>query len=178
MACVYILFSEAKPTEYRYVGISQHDTAERRFVKHKYNAQEGSKLPVYDWMRKYTDISVKELEIDLSFEVAKEKEIFYIAKFREEGHRLLNLTSGGDGVLGYVHSEETRRKKSESMKKTLGGRPAHNRGSKHSEESRKKMSEAHTGRTSPNKGKKLSEEWKQNMSEAHKKRWKKIKENS
>jgi group I intron endonuclease len=140
--------------------------------------QEGSKLPVYNWMRKYADVVVKELETKISFDLAKEKEIFYIAKFKEEGHRLLNLTNGGDGVLGYIHSDETRRKKSESMKKTIGGKPAHNRGSKHSEETKKKMSESHKGATSPNKGKKLSEEWKSNMSKAHKKRWKKIKENS
>ena len=178
MACVYILYSKAKPTEYRYVGISQYDSAEKRFMKHRYNAQEGSKLPVYDWMRKYTDIAIKELETTLSFDVAKEKEIFYIAKFKEEGHRLLNLTNGGDGVLGYVHSDETRRKKSESMKKTLGGKPARNRGSKHSEEAKKKMSDAHKGRTSPNKGKKFLEEWKSNMSKSHKERWSKIKENS
>jgi group I intron endonuclease len=129
-------------------------------------------------MRKHADIQMKELEVKISFESAKEREIFYIAKFREDGHSLLNLTAGGEGVLGYVHSEETRRKKSESMKKTIAGRPAHNRGSKHSEETKKKMSESQKGKASPNKGKKLSEEWKNNMSKAHKKRWAQIKENS
>jgi|688.fasta_scaffold529398_2 group I intron endonuclease len=178
MACVYTLYSISNPQEHRYIGISQYDTAEKRFTKHKYNANEGARLPIYDWMRKHDDICVQELETGLSFDEAKEREVFYIAKFKEEGHRLLNLTFGGDGVLGYVHSEETRKKKSESMKKTLGGRPALNRGTTHSEETKKKMSEAHKGKVSPNKGKKLSEEWRKNMSDSHKKRWKNIKENS
>ena len=178
MACVYTLYSISNPQEHRYIGISQYDTAEKRFTKHRYNAKEGSRLPVYDWMRKYDDIVVKELETGLSFSEAQGREIFYIAKFKAEGHRLLNLTDGGEGMLGYIHSKETRRKKSESMKKTLGGRPALNRGTTHTEETKKKMSEAHKGRVSPNKGKKLSEEWRKNMSEAHKKRWKDRKENS
>jgi len=178
MACVYSIYAKSNPKEYRYIGISNQDTAEKRFAKHRYNAKEGSRLPVYDWMRKYDDVVVKELETGLSFSEAQSREIFYIAKFKAEGHRLLNLTNGGEGMLGYIHSQETRRKKSESMKKTLGGRPALNRGTTHTEETKKKMSEARKGKVSPNKGKKLSEEWRKNMSEAHKKRWAIKKENS
>lgn len=60
---------------------------------------------------------------------------------------LVNLTDGGEGVLGHKPSEETLKKKSEAMK-----------GFKHSEESKSKMSEV-------KRGKKRSEEVKSKMSE-------------
>ena len=51
---------------------------------------------------------------------------------------LLNLTEGGEGASGYKQSEETKIKRALSLKgKTLGR--------KHTEETRKKMSDSHTG---------------------------------
>jgi hypothetical protein len=63
---------------------------------------------------------------------------------------LRNKTYGGDGISGYVFSEETKKKLSEAHK-----------GKTHSEESKRKMSEV-------NKGKTLSEEHKRKISEAKK----------
>jgi len=68
---------------------------------------------------------------------------------------LVNMTDGGDGVFGLVHSEETRQKISEALK----GEKNHMFGKTPSEETRQKMSEA-------NKGKTPSEETRQKMSEA------------
>ena len=82
-----------------------------------------------------------------------------------------NCTLGGEGSLGYIASEEARKKISESNK----GRTVWNKGKKgkqhHSEETKIKMSEAHKGqiawnkgKSSHNKGKHLSEEQKKKIS--------------
>ena len=69
---------------------------------------------------------------------------------------LCNMTDGGEGVtgrpshnVGRKHCEETRKKMSEAKK----GKPAPNKGKKHTEEARLKISRAMKGRPSPFKGK-------------------------
>ena len=71
-------------------------------------------------------------------------ERFLIAHFRSEGCVLCNMTDGGEGSLGLVTSEETKRKLSAALK----GRP----GVKPSETTRKKLSESHKGQVAWNKG--------------------------
>jgi hypothetical protein len=83
--------------------------------------------------------------------------VFYGREDLGEG-RLVNMTDGGDGASGFVHSEEFRKKLSEDRKGKT--RPPF------SEETRKKMSEAHKGRTYPPK----SEAAPQKRSEATKAR--------
>ena len=103
-------------------------------------------------------------------------EQYYIKLFKTLWPNGYNLTEGGEGG---VHSEETRKKMSESMK----GRPSANKGKHpseetrrklseslkgkhHSEETKRKMSESRKGRPSPNKGKTMSEETKKKISES------------
>ena len=69
---------------------------------------------------------------------------------------LTNMTWGGEGASGYKHSEESKRKSSESHK----GKNHPMYGKKQSEETRRKRSESM-------KGKKCSEETKRKMSENH-----------
>lgn len=47
-----------------------------------------------------------------------EAEQFWIQNMRYLGAALLNMTDGGDGIHGHAHSEETKRKMSESAKRT------------------------------------------------------------
>ena len=56
-----------------------------------------------------------------------------------------NFTKGGDGVLGYKPSEETKKRISESHKLRYSRIPHHMNGKHHSEETKQKMSEAHKG---------------------------------
>ena len=90
---------------------------------------------------------------NLTEQEAKDLEIELIAKHGRldlgEGY-LLNKTDGGEGVNGYIFSEENKRKLSEALK-----------GKTRSEETKIKISEAH-------KGKSLSEEHRRKLSEAHK----------
>jgi len=68
---------------------------------------------------------------------------------------LHNMTNGGEGSSGNIHSEETKRKIGEAHKNP-------------SEETRRKMSEAHKGENHPMYGKTHVEESKRKMSEAKK----------
>lgn len=100
-----------------------------------------------DGERRLVDITHKELiALDMYYNRPAEELIFLTTK----EHRCLHN-------VGKKHSEEWRRKKSESMK----GERHPFYGKHHSEETRKKMVEAH-------KGKHLSEETKKKLSEAMK----------
>jgi len=68
---------------------------------------------------------------------------------------LLNRTDGGDGISGFTHSEESKRKISDSLK----GEKNRLYGKSQSEETKRKMSDAHKGKT-------LSEEHKRKLSES------------
>lgn len=96
-------------------------------------------------------------------ETIDDMERFYIKKERTQNpFGCYNLTDGGEGSIGRLCSEETRKKISEAHK----GKPAWNKGKKMSEEQKKKLSNARKGRTPWNKGKCHSEESKKKMSEA------------
>lgn len=104
---------------------------------------------------------------------------------------LANITDGGEGCSGMIHSAETRDKIKENtpvrsgkdhpmfgrkrpdtveMNKKRSGHTPWNKGKKMSEETRLKLSASLIGRISWNKGKKFSDESRAKMSEAAKKR--------
>lgn len=56
-----------------------------------------------------------------------------------------NFTKGGDGLCGFKHSEETKKKISEHHKQLYAVTPHHMNGKHHSEETKLKMSIAHKG---------------------------------
>ena len=87
-------------------------------------------------------------------------EIFYIKKHDPQ----FNFTEGGDGISGYKHTEESKRKISEALK----GENNPNYGKTLSEETRKKISEAKKGKNHPMYGKTHSEEARKKMSESQK----------
>ena len=45
-----------------------------------------------------------------------EAEIYWMAYYKDNGHRLTNHTRGGKGILGYRHSEESKKKIAEANK--------------------------------------------------------------
>ena len=87
-------------------------------------------------------------EIDYEFAKEKEKEFIDLYKRKVDGGTLCNITKGGDGVLGIVHSDEARKKMGEP-----------NKGKTISEWHRKRISEFHTGKI-------VSEETKEKMSKS------------
>lgn len=86
-------------------------------------------------------------------EEAFEHEKLLISCFRDMGVKLTNLTDGGDGCAGLVFTELHKARLSASKM-----------GKKHSEETKKKMSESAKGHKR-NLGRKLSEETKKKLSE-------------
>ena len=118
-----------------------------------------------------TDYEVEILfdEIDYEYAKIKEKEFIALYKRKVDGGVLCNITLGGDGVLGIVHTEESKRKMGEPNKgKTISewhkqrisefwkGKPT-------PEETKKKMSESLSGEKNHRYGKKTSDEIKQKM---------------
>jgi hypothetical protein len=81
------------------------------------------------------NIGVAVIELPSELE-AISAEIEHIARFRAEGHFLANLTEGGEGMSGYMPSDETRKKWSESRK-----------GRKASAETRAKLSAVRIGKS-------------------------------
>lgn len=83
--------------------------------------------------------------------LAFEYEVLWIAQLRQDRISLVNLTSGGDGPSGLVHSEEAKKKMSGAHK-----------GKKFSDDHRKKISNTLAGRKRPE----FSEEWRAKISAA------------
>lgn len=82
-------------------------------------------------------------------------EIELIDKYRRLGFKLTNLTDGGEGVSGYKHTEETRKKIGEKSKNRIA-----------TEETKKKLSNTLSGKKRKNP---FSEEHRKKLSEAAKK---------
>lgn len=176
MACVYGLQRTADST-IRYIGISKNDTPDRRFKIHKRAAKHGVPYPVYDWMRKYDDVVFTVLESELTWEEACSYEIALIAEIRKTSDKLLNVSDGGQGPTGYVHSKESLLKLSNALKgRTLSQEHKDNisktqTGKAKSSEHRKSISRARIGKEGYNKGKKMSEEQRKKVSEGLRLSW-------
>ena len=99
-------------------------------------------------------------------------ERFYIKKYKSRDLTVgYNLTDGGDGILGYSHTEETKQKmrkpKSEEFCKNLS---KIKKGVPLSEEHKRKLSENHwdcSGKNNPMYGKHFTEEQMKRLRESH-----------
>ena len=171
MACVYVLHLASSPEDIRYVGMTKHETAEKRFKIHLSAAKKPRKsaLPVYDWMRKYEgQVTYTTVADSLTIKEAQDLERSLIVSYRSTTSRILNCNDGGDGAFN--PTPETRKKIGASRK----GKP----GKPNSPEARAKISDALKGRefsdewrqklSEAKKGKTLSEEHKKNLGLAHK----------
>lgn len=161
--------------EYRYVGLTS--SGRGRMFAHVSNSRNPNNLeyssPKYRWMRKHQlNITFDVLEYVPNRDLLPLTEMKWIHILKERGHRLLNLTDGGEGIWGHRHSEttraaiskaatgrvlsvETRRKMSESRK-----------GKVPTEETRKKLSASNSGSSNAMFGTKHSMERRSSISKS------------
>lgn len=152
--------------EYRYIGLTT-GTVDRRRRQHLKSAKAGTKSPFYDWVRRFESpeqVYFEPLELVMSddLEDLGKAERRWIARLRDDGHRLLNLTEGGLGPRGYVWTAEQRQAagdRARGRKRTNVPRgPDHpSWGRTHSDELKQQWSERRKGMNSgaanPNFGK-------------------------
>lgn len=147
------------------------NSLERRIIEHISRAKKGN-YPIRRAIKKYGIQSFEFAIIDQasSKEILDAKECYWIANYNCQVPNGYNLTGGGEGIFGYHHSEETRRKISDA-----------HRGTHPTEETRHKMSKAKkgkwggekscwfgkTGEKHPRFGKHHTVETRKKMSEAH-----------
>jgi hypothetical protein len=106
-----------------------------------------------------------------SEQIAKDLEIGLIKCFKRMQVKLANFTDGGEGLSGYKHREETKRKQSisrlgrkisletkEKLRLANLGKPGTFLGKKHSEETKRKISLLKLGKPNPSARRKM-EQW-------------------
>ena len=115
---------------------------------------------------------------NMTFEEANAYEVYLIAKLKQEGCNLCNLTNGGEGRTGYIVKDETKlaiskknkgKKRSDETKAKMQGNK-NALGAKRSKETRAKMSASKKGRNNLF-GRPVSEETRKKLSESRKKAW-------
>lgn len=112
----YTIYKLIDPTtnEIRYIGFT-FNTLKQRLRSH---CSEKSKSHKSNWIQKLIADDTKPIiesieENILTYEECCEKEIFYIERYKSEGHRLTNMASGGN--KNKKMSEETRKKMSQAQ---------------------------------------------------------------
>ena len=164
----------------KYVGLT--NSLSKRWNKHK-NAK-GSAPALHSAIKKYGIENFDFVHYASAFgpDAAKTIEIAVITEYNTQVPNGYNLTAGGDGTLepssglrkkmsdshkGKVQSEETKLKRSESLKKAYAeGRRAPRSGWTLSDETKAKLSDSKKGNKNPMYGKTLSKEHSQKISEA------------
>jgi len=115
------------PNGKHYIGLTTI-SIEQRTNEHKKCAKYGVKYYLYNAIRKYNMIdNIELIEIDTSdnVEELKEKEIRYIQEYNSYymNGRGYNMTYGGDGVNGYIYTEDVKQKMSEARIKFFENNP-------------------------------------------------------
>lgn len=152
-----------------YIGKTKR-TLGRRITEHKRDSSRGrpgidAAIAKYGWENFKAEV-VETCPV----EQLNEHEIFWIAELNSKTPNGYNITDGGDGGRGHSPTKETR----DRISAKLRGRPAHNKGVKHTDEARARMSakQKAIGSKPPNhKGKKRSPETIARMSASQKATW-------
>ena len=156
MACLYRHIRKDIEMPF-YIGIGLN--TKRAYSKTHRNAHWNSIVSKTDY-----EVEVLFDGIDYEYAKIKEKEFISLYKRKQDGGLLCNLTLGGDGVLGIIHTDEAKKKMGAPNKgKTISEwhkqrTSEFHKGKKISEETKKKMSESALGEKNSRFGKKISEE--------------------
>lgn len=106
--CIVYALSSSADGIVRYIGQTQK-SLEGRLRDHMNESTSKKKSLKLNWIRQQTKLGNKILITPIKVDaVWNDDEIEIIRTFRENGYALLNMTSGGDGVIGV--SEEVRKR--------------------------------------------------------------------
>ncbi len=109
---VYVLHHDSSLSIY--VGKSSYGLLRPREHAKPSQIETHPNWPVSRWVKKLQDqgfrYTITVLEDCSSAKELIAAEMFYIAYFRSVGARLLNCSDGGEGPIGFRHTEETKRK--------------------------------------------------------------------
>ncbi len=136
-----------KLTNKVYIGITNQGSG-ARYRHHWYESRIGEPSPIHRSMAKYGEenFTLEIIDFADTYDELKEKEKYWIKQYNSTDRSVgYNLTEGGDGTFGRMHSEETK----EKIRQKALGRKA-------SEETRKKMSESRKGKCSDKQKEHLS----------------------
>ncbi len=137
--------TDPRTSEVRYVGLSSKGMSRPRCHSFPFNLAKDGKTHKANWIRGLMDAGlvygILVLEEAASSDDLPAAERRWIAHGRAQGWPLTNLTDGGEGQLGLVHTAEAKAKISAS----LMGRPCPTKGKHPSAETRAKMSASHKG---------------------------------
>ncbi len=134
--CIYLLFDST--TMRGYVGKSYD--LEKRIRNHWENR---FKLDYYvhRWLRKLSFLPQVIILEECTQRNWQSKERYWIRLFRSVGIlKLTNLTDGGEGTTGYIHTEEHK----ENIRRALMGN-SNSYGMRHSQKTRRRISESRKG---------------------------------
>lgn len=109
---IYALL-DPRTDEVRYIGKTQR-SPRKRHNEHIQDAFRKHRLPVQRWTKHLYDNGswscLKHLEYVQAGGDWAAREKHWIDRFRSDGARLLNLTDGGEGLMGHHHSPQTKEK--------------------------------------------------------------------
>jgi len=97
-----------------YIGLTTQKL-EKRLYYHKYDAKRRDTTAIHRAINKYKDFEVEVLYEGETLDELKEMEMFFIDYFGtyKKGY---NVTKGGEGIVGFSHSDETKKKLSKANK--------------------------------------------------------------
>jgi group I intron endonuclease len=136
-----------KLTNKVYIGITNQGSG-ARYRHHWYESRIGEPSPIHRSMAKYGEenFTLEIIDFADTYDELKEKEKYWIKWYNSTDRSIgYNLTEGGDGTFGRMHSEETK----EKIRQKALGRKA-------SEDTKKKMSESRKGKCSDKQKEHLS----------------------
>ena len=154
---------------YRHIGLDNNEVFYIGIGKDKRRAYDGRQYKRSKFWTKYTKkhgYVVDILTDNVDFELAKEIEIALIEKYgRRDLNKgtLVNMTDGGEGILGFKFSAESLQKMSDSHK----GKASNNKGVPCSDKHKESISNTNKGNTY-SLGRKVTDETKAKMSKSRK----------
>ena len=105
-----------KVTNKVYIGITNQGSG-ARYRHHWYESRIGEPSPIHRSMAKYGEenFTLEIIDFADTYDELKEKEKYWIKQYNSTDRTIgYNLTEGGDGTFGKKHSEETKKRMSES----------------------------------------------------------------